>query len=58
MSDEGQDGGHADERSDRVKGERHEGPIPLKDVLRIVLIGIPVMVVAWYFLVWLKGGFR
>jgi len=24
--------------------------------LRIVVIGVPVMIAAWYFLLWMKGG--
>lgn len=58
MSDDEPNGDPSDEPTDRVKGERHEGPIPAKDVLRIVVIGIPVMIAAWYFLLWMKGGFR
>ncbi len=48
----------SDELAHRVKGETHQGPIPAKDILRIVVIGIPVMIAAWYFLLWMKGGFR
>lgn len=40
----------------RVKGEAHQGSIPAKEILRILVIGIPVMIAAWYFLLWMKGG--
>ncbi|MBO6935426.1 MAG: hypothetical protein JJ863_10645 [Deltaproteobacteria bacterium] len=42
----------------RVKGEAHQGAIPAKELVRIIIIGIPVMIAAWYFLLWMKGGFR
>jgi hypothetical protein len=53
--------GRSDETSEpahRVKGEAHDGPIPAKALLRIVIIGLPVMIVAWYFLRWMKGDLR
>lgn len=59
MTDDDERGGGVEaepERPDRVKGDRHEGPIPAKDLLRIVVIGVPVMIAAWYFLLWMKGG--
>ena len=40
----------------RVKGEAHQGAIPAKELIRVVIIGVPVMVAAWYFLRWVKGG--
>ena len=40
----------------RVKGEAHQGSIPAREILRIIVIGIPVMIAAWYFLLWMKGG--
>ncbi len=48
----------SEEPSHRVKGEAHKGAIPAKELLRVVIIGIPVMIAAWYFLLWMKGGFR
>lgn len=60
MSDLDESGGEPDpdEPAHRVKGEAHSGAIPAKEILRIVVIGIPVMIAAWYFLLWMKGGFR
>ena len=65
MSDEGDEPGDstevngdgADEPGHRVKGEHQPGSIPLKELGRILIIGIPVMIAAWYFLLWMKGGF-
>ena len=42
----------------RVKGEHTPGSIPGRALLRIVVIGVPVMVIAWYFLRWVHGGGR
>lgn len=55
MNEEAEPEGEPAEPTDRVKGERHHGAIPAKEILRIVVIGIPVMILAWYFLRWMKG---
>ena len=39
----------------RVKGQQRPGAVPARDILRIVVIGIPVMIIAWFFLRWLRG---
>jgi len=63
VSDEDTDAEASGEANDeapghRVKGEAHQGAIPAKELVRIIVIGIPVMVAAWYFLLWMKGGLR
>ncbi len=38
----------------RVLGEHEAGALPAKTVLRLVVIGVPVLVVSWFVLLWLR----
>ena len=38
----------------RVLGEHEAGSLPAKTVLRLVVIGVPVLVVSWFVLLWLR----
>ena len=40
----------ASDGSERVKGRQKDGATPARELWRVVVIGIPVLVAAWYIL--------
>ncbi len=40
---------------DKVMGAQKDGKPPKRELWRVLVIGIPVMVIAWFFLQWLHN---
>jgi hypothetical protein len=56
MSDDAPSDETAPARAVGVKGARPAGPTDARHIARTVIVGIPVMVLAWLFLRWLHGA--
>ena len=43
----------ASDGSDRVQGQQQDGTPPVRELWRVLIIGLPVMVIAYYMMKWL-----
>lgn len=55
MADEQTEAEVVGDGKERVAGKQRDGTPPLKELARIVVIGVPVMIIAWYFVQWMHG---